>query len=251
MIIDAHTHLISGGGTVQERVDELLHFADKHVIEKLVVCLGSGLQVQPTVDDLRAANDWVLAAGHYRPDRIIGFAYASPAHPEASVAELDRCIRNGPMRGIKMWVCRHCDDPGSDPICDAAGRFGVPIIQHTWIKITGNMPTESRPEHMVSLARRHPGAQFIMAHSGGDWERGLQLIRHVPNIAADICGGNPERGQTELAVKLLGAERVVWGSDASGRSFASQLAKALGADISDEDRALVLGGNIVRMMGMA
>ena len=49
-------------------------------------------------------------------------------------------------------------------------------------------------------------------------------------------------------MKLLGAERVVWGSDAAGRSFASQLAKVLGADITAGQRDLILGGNIARLM---
>lgn len=247
MIIDAHVHLIGGQGSPQARLEELLRFADKHGIEKLVLSLGETLRPQPTPADLRTDNDYVLAAMARRPDRVAGFCYASPAHPEASVAELERCIARGPMRGIKMWVCRHCDDPGADPIAARAGELGVPVLQHTWIKITGNLPTESRPEHLVTLARRHPRTQFIMAHSGGDWERGLRLVRPVPNIAADLSGGNPERGQTELATELLGAGRVVWGSDALGRSFASQLAKVLGAEISDEARALILGGNIARM----
>jgi predicted TIM-barrel fold metal-dependent hydrolase len=89
-----------------------------------------------------------------------------------------------------------------------------------------------------------------MAHSGGDWQRGIRIIRHTPNIVADICGGNPEQGQTELAVRLLGAERVVFGSDANGRSFASQLAKVAGADVTEAQKQLVLGGNIARMIGL-
>jgi len=250
VIIDAHVHLTQPHGSAQDRVDRLLHFADKHGIARTVLCLGDALRPAPAATDLQADNDYVLAAVAHRPDRMVGFCDASPAHPEASLAEMDRCIRDGPMRGVKMWVCRHCDDHGSDPIAERAAELAVPIIQHTWIKATGNMPTESRPEHLVSLATRHPTAQFIMAHSGGDWQQGLRIVRHVPNIAVDLCGSNPESGLTELAVGLLGAERVVWGSDADGRSFASQLAKVLGAQLSAPDRALILGGNIARMSGL-
>lgn len=250
MIIDAHTHLIQSGGTLEERTDELLHFADKHGIEKLIVCLGDRLRWAPTAADLRTDNDYVLRAIAHRPERIIGFCYASPAHPQTSVAEMDRCIRDGPMRGVKMWICRHCDDPGNYPIVERAIKLGVPILQHAFIKTTGNYPTESRPEHLVTLARRYPAAQFIMAHSGGDWQRGLRIVKHTQNIAADLCGGHPEQGQTELAVALLGAQRVLYGSDAIGRSFASQLAKVLGAHISDADRDLILSGNIARMISL-
>jgi uncharacterized protein len=51
----------------------------------------------------------------------------------------------------------------------------------------------------------------------------------------------------EMAVRELGPERVVYGSDVGGRSFASQLAKAMGADIPDSAKELVLGGNLRRL----
>ncbi|MDI9583725.1 MAG: amidohydrolase family protein [Acidobacteriota bacterium] len=237
-------------GDARAAADELLHFADKMGIDRCVVCLGDRLKPRPTAADLRSDNDYILRAVEHRPDRLIGFAYCSPNHPEASLAEIDRHIANGPMRGVKLWICAQADHPGNDPIVARCTELGVPVLQHTWLKATGNEEGESTPYNLAELARRHPRAQFLMAHSGGDWERGLRIIRHVPNIVADLCGGNPEQGQTELAVMLLGARRVVFGSDAGGRSFASQLAKVLGAEINEVDRALILGGNIARMMGL-
>ena len=53
-----------------------------------------------------------------------------------------------------------------------------------------------------------------------------------------------------MAVRWLGAERVLYGSDASGRSFASQLAKVHGADISDDDKRLILSGNMRRVLAL-
>jgi predicted TIM-barrel fold metal-dependent hydrolase len=51
-----------------------------------------------------------------------------------------------------------------------------------------------------------------------------------------------------MAVRETGAERVIYGSDVCGRSFASQLAKVTGADVSDAAKNLILGGNLRRMM---
>jgi hypothetical protein len=50
-----------------------------------------------------------------------------------------------------------------------------------------------------------------------------------------------------MAVRELGAERVVYGSDVGGRGFASQLAKVAGADIPDAGKELVFGGNLRRL----
>ena len=70
----------------------------------------------------------------------------------------------------------------------------------------------------------------------------------VSTVAADLAGGDPTAGFTEMAVRELGAERVLYGSDAGGRSFASQLAKVYGARISRDDKRLILGGNLKRLL---
>ena len=49
-------------------------------------------------------------------------------------------------------------------------------------------------------------------------------------------------------MRELGAERVLYGSDAPGRSFASQLAKVDGADIPDDAKRLILGENLKRLL---
>jgi predicted TIM-barrel fold metal-dependent hydrolase len=101
---------------------------------------------------------------------------------------------------------------------------------------------------VAALARRHPSVTMICGHTGGNWELGIRAIRDVKNVYADLCGSDPTAGYTEMAVRELGAERVMYGSDVGGRSFASQLGKVIGADISDSDRRLVLGGNLRRVL---
>jgi predicted TIM-barrel fold metal-dependent hydrolase len=101
---------------------------------------------------------------------------------------------------------------------------------------------------LAELAARHPNATLIAAHTGGDWERGIRAIRPHPNVYADINGGDPTAGFTEMAVRELGAERVLYGSDAGGRSFASQLAKVYGADIPDAAKQLIFAGNLKRLL---
>ena len=206
---------------------------------------GEGAGARPSAS---AAHRRVARAVALAPDRIIGFVYGSPNHPEASLQQIEQHAVHGPFRGIKLWVCQLADHAGNDPICARAAQLGLPVLQHTWFKATGNLPTESEPRHLLTLAQRHPQTNFIMAHAGGDWERGLRTVRNAPNVYPDTCGNDPEAGFTELAVRLLGAERIVFGSDATGRSFGSQMAKVTGADISDEAKRLILGWNLLRLM---
>jgi predicted TIM-barrel fold metal-dependent hydrolase len=101
---------------------------------------------------------------------------------------------------------------------------------------------------LAVLAARHPGAVIICGHSGGDWEQGIRAIRPHRNVYTDLGGGDPTAGFTEMAVRELGAERVLFGSDAGGRSFASQLAKVVGADLPEPARRLILGENLKRLL---
>ena len=251
MIIDGHVHLSHGfGDSVEACVQTLLHFADTFSIDKLCLSLGYGREQQPTPEQLRAHNTQVSEALGYAPDRLIGFVYLNPVYTRASLEEIETHIVRGPMRGIKLWIACPCSDRRLDPIIERATELEVPVLQHTWLKATGNEPFESTPDDMAELASRHPHAKLIFGHTGGDWEYGIMAVRPYPNVYADLAGGAPTSGLTELAVAELGAERVVYGSDAPGRSYASQIAKVYGADITEAERDLILGGNMARLLGL-
>jgi predicted TIM-barrel fold metal-dependent hydrolase len=73
-------------------------------------------------------------------------------------------------------------------------------------------------------------------------------VRSLENVSVDLAGSDPTSGMTEMDVRELGAERVLYGSDAGGRSFASQLAKVRGASIPEPAKQLILGENLKRLL---
>lgn len=247
-IWDAHAHLAGVPGTVEERIDRLLHYATKLGIERLVISMGRSFLADPSPDQMRTQNDEVLRAIAHAPQRVFGLVYLNPKHTEASLRELDRCVRDGPMVGVKLWIAMECHRPELDPLVRRAVELRAPILQHTFFRLGGNLPGESSPADLATLAARHPDASLICAHAGADWERGLRAIRPRKNIWADVCGSDPTAGFVEMAVRELGAERVLFGSDAGGRSFASQLAKVSSADVPEAAERLILGGNLRRLL---
>jgi predicted TIM-barrel fold metal-dependent hydrolase len=226
----------------------LLEFADGMGIARLCVYMGMTWSYDPSPADLRQQNDEVLAAIARYPDRAFGFVYLSPKHVRASLDELERCVADGPMIGVKLWVAGHADAPELDAIVERATELNAVVFQHTWIKVTGNLPGESTPMELAALAARHPDARFICGHAGGDWEQGIRAVRSSANISVDLGGGDPVAGITEMAVRELGAERIVFGSDAPGRSFASQLAKVYGAYVPEEAKEAILSTNLKRLL---
>ncbi len=248
---DAHTHLSGVTGTVPERIAKLLKFADRMGIERMVLFMGRSFVAQPTPDEFRRENDDVLQAIACAPQRVMGFVYLNPRYQRESLAEMDRCVRDGPMIGIKLWIALECSWPELDPIAERAGELHIPILQHAYWRTAGNWPGESAPPDVAALASRHPQVSFICAHSGNDWERGFRAIRASQNVWGEVCGSDPTAGMVEMAVRELGAERVLYGSDAGGRSFASQLAKVYSAEIPVESKRLILRENLRRLLAPA
>lgn len=247
---DLHCHLTGvPGRTPDERMAALMARADRMGIERLILFMGYPTVADPSPAELRRQNDQVLQALSHWHHRAFGFAYVSPNHVEASLREIDRCIRDGPMVGIKLWVARRCNDPAIDPIIARAGELKAAIFQHTWIKAGGNLPGESRPEDLVELSARHPGTPMICGHTGGNWELGIRALRRSADLSIDLAGSDPTAGFVEMAVRELGARRVIYGSDVGGRGFASQLAKVRSAAIPAADRRAILGGNLRALLG--
>jgi hypothetical protein len=190
----------------------------------------------------------VLQAIAHWHDRVFGFAYVSGEHVEASLAEIERCVANGPMVGIKLWVAKKASAPELDAIIRRAAELKAVIFQHTWFKVNGNLPDESTPDDLVALAKRHPTVKFICGHTGGTWELGIRAVRRQENILVDLAGSDPTNGMTEMAVRELGANRVIFGSDAGGQCFASQLSKVHGARIGDEAKQRIFRDNFRELL---
>lgn len=256
-IWDAHGHPSGDSGdTIEERMTALVRAMDRLGIERIILSHGFNRPIgdyQPhgahTPHHMREENDQVMQAVRYFPDRLYGSVYLNPANGAFCIDELNRCLRDGPMICIgELETDVRAASPLLDPIVEWAVRMNVPILQHTWLNATGNLPGESTPWDVVQLARRHPQAQIICGHTGGNWELGIRTIRDTKNIYAGIAGSDPTSGFTEMAVRELGAERVIYGSDAGGRSLASQLAKVVGAEIPEPAKAMILGGNLRRLL---
>lgn len=252
-IWDIHCHLYSvPGDSPEKKIEVLVRCAERLGIERLILSQGYSSTLHPTPEQFREENDRVMRAVLRFPDRVHGSVYLSPKYPEFSLGEFDRCVRDGPMIGVgELEADKRCNAPEIDGIVARATALNVPILQHTWLKAEGNEPGESTPYDLVELAKRHPQANFICAHTGGNWELGIRILREAKNVLAECAGFDPTSGMVEMAVRELGPERVVYGSDAGGRSFGSQLAKVWGANIPDSARELILGGNLRRLFAPA
>ncbi len=247
-IWDLHAHLTGQGLSAQERVAWVLRYGRRLGVERVVFFMGMRFRYDPTPAQFRKDNDDLMRAVEASRGAALGFVYLNPKFPEESIRELHRCVRDGPLVGVKLWVALRAQDPRVLQVVREAARLGVPVFQHTWYKTTGNLPGESTPEDLAQLAQACPQAQLIAGHTGGQWAWGIAAIRRHRNIWAGLGGTDPQAGMVEMAVRELGARRVLFGSDTPGRTFASQVAKVLGASVSEQEKFMILGANLRRLL---
>ena len=246
MIIDIHTHVPGKSGL---GVEAILAEAGRLGVSQLV-SLGTW-PLGGTQEQLAAANNETMRLSRENPDVLTGFCFLNPNHDESFVlAEIRRCVEDGNLKGIKLEVERNARDKRLDPILDACAQLGIPLLHHAWYKTVGKVLDESSPVDIAHLAARHPKTTIIMAHLTACGIRGVLDIESHANVYIDTSGSQPFAGIVEYAVKTLGAERILFGSDIPGRDFSCQLGRVLGAGIGQRERELILGLNARRLLGL-
>ena len=221
-----------------------LEVMDKLGVDKIVTSI-------PVVDYRRgdpkyatAANNLTYEAVKLNPERIFGMCYVHGGHRDFALREIDRCINELGFVGVKLYYDYFMDDPIQYPIIEKCIELDVPILMHSMKHMdprnASYQPITSNGVHMANAAKKYPEATFVMGHfTICEWKYSLKAIADCPNVYADISGSYYERPQMEEAVALLGADRLLWGTD---MSWSTAVAKILGAEISLEDKKTILAG---------
>ncbi len=250
MIIDVHVHphVSRSLDDFSDLIDIAEQF-DVHLVTYSVRPVSAPNNHEyPTPETIRACNDQTRVLMERYPERVTGFAYVNSGHAQEACEELDFRLREQHFVGLKLWVAVPCIDPRLDELMEICAHYRVPALQHTWKKATSQKTGESPPEMVAALAKRHPRTTIIAAHAGGDYEYGAKVFRSCDNVLLDIGGNECNAGYVQILVDHVGAERVIFGTDMPGRSFPSQLAKVLGANIAADAKEKILYHNMARVL---
>ena len=252
MVIDAHAHLTwrGGGADWEARDRNLIDAADRLGIDKL--CCSLLTPARPSYPEAyRQANDWMREGMERFPGRVLGYCYVNPGYTRDALDEVRRRIEDEGFIGVKLYNEYCCNEPVLDPLVELTIELGVPILQHAGyshyhVEI---QPRMSDGVMVAELANRYPEAMIICGHiaGGGDWEWQVKALREAPTALADTSGSVVDEGMIEFAVDALGADRLLFACD---MSMTAGIGKLRGAQISDEDRQKILGGNMQRILGV-
>jgi predicted TIM-barrel fold metal-dependent hydrolase len=244
----------SRAGALLEGIESDLAELEPIAVERFCAYLHVGLGTLSARGTSPAEDrDQNLAVLERWGDRVLGVIHLNANNVPASLAALDLWAKNRRFIGVcfksSQPGCLVCTHPNFDPLVQRCSELGLMIMQHTWFKAGGkDDPGESTPAELAILARRHPRITFISAHAGGDWERGIRAVRDCGNVWVETSGFSPTAGFIEMAVRELGAERIVFGGHFMTRSVGTELGKIIGADVPDAARHLILGGNLRRLL---
>ena len=249
MVIDAHAHLTwrSPGSNWEERDRALIDAADRLGIDQLA-CSNLCPKRPACPEDFIQANEWAADSMREYPERILSYAYVNPGWINEAIEEVRRRVGEG-FIGVKLYNEYPCNEPVVFPLVELCIELGVPILHHAGHSHyhVAAQPRMSGGVEIAELANRYPEAMIICGHlgGGGDWEWQIKALRAAPTAYADTSGSVVDEGMIEMAVEVMGAERLLFACD---MSMTAGVGKLRGAQITEEQRAMIFGDNFQRIL---
>jgi hypothetical protein len=233
--------------------DDLLRSMDEAGIDVSVV-LNFAWQ---DADLCRRTNDYLLEAAAASGGRLVPFCLFAPG--DGARDEVERCLRHGARglgelrpesQGYHLHGSRE-----SALLAETAAGHGLPLLFHVTEPV-GHAYAGKEGQPLDSLYRfieRAPEATVVAAHWGG----GLPfyaLMRHGHTTLAKTYFDTAatrflyRREVFRHAVDLVGAERILFGSDFPLLSQSRCLREVDEAQLNDDEKRLILGENARRLL---
>lgn len=242
MIIDGHCHAGKGDGltdpwNTDAPLEAYLRRARRAGIDRTVVFPAFH-------SDYSEANAQLARLVRSHAGRLVGFAFVHCARDRGRIhAMVGQAVNEWRFRGIKV---HSADAPATREVCEAARYFGIPLL----VDVGGNTP----PVDM--LASQYPDVSFIVPHLGSfadDWRAQQQTVDQLvrwPNVYADTSGVR-RFDYLVQAVRRAGPAKLLFGSDGPWLHPEVELNKIKLLGLPKPKMDLVLGHNMLRLLGEA
>jgi predicted TIM-barrel fold metal-dependent hydrolase len=242
MIVDFHAHIGQSKifGNRFANAKNVIKVMDCHGIDKSVLIPTASSVNTRYYEDVRDALKEF-------PDRFFGFFLANPREKNVC-SHLERAVSDHGLRGVKLhptFMAFAADDAELVfPIVEAARALRICVMVHS-----GQSPYAT-PWQVGLLAADFPDVPIVMAHMGLDeiifCDAAIKMAKRAPNLYLETTGVTAD-AKVALAVKEVGASRVLYGSDLPFHNPAAEMAKVKYAEISPEERKMVMGENAKKL----
>ena len=238
MIIDCHMHIRGGGpGWPVFGVEQVLRAMDGAGIDRAVLFA----MCEDSID----ANRRVREACSSHPDRFIGFAYALPSFVYDVAAETRRAVEEDGFRGVKLHFGETKPRPHVLwPFFEAIADLKVPVL----------VDTAGRLDDFLGINDRFPEQPLIAAHLGNAGPAGAERIAERARESGSMYLDTSWVRNTHMigrSIEIAGAHKILFGTDGPEVRSDVELYKIRVLELPPEDEALILGGNIARLVGLS
>lgn len=234
MIIDVELYLNAKSSNIEELV----------TLEKEAGIDFAVLMPEPTMrPDNASMHTVVKELKNFLPCGCV-----NPNFGKEAVDELETAVTDWGFKGLKLMPPKHgyrVVDQIVYPLLEKARDLKIPVSIHS-------SQEQCHPSDIGLMALEFPEVTFIMDHMGYRYftRQAILAARHAPNLFLATTAV-PEPGFIKTAVKALGPERVLFGSNGPGMPPDIQIEVIRRAKLGSEAEALVLGGNAARLYNIA
>jgi predicted TIM-barrel fold metal-dependent hydrolase len=155
----------------------------------------------------RPDNDGVAALCAQHPDRFFGWIFLNPRFNPGVLDDLERLRAAKGMIGIKLHP--HWHDYRTEllgPILRRAEELKLPVLIHLGFRKRGDFR---------AMCKAFPKLKIISAHAGFPFYKDLWAYKgECPNLYVDLSSPYIDETLARAAVKAMGAERCLYGTDA-------------------------------------
>ena len=280
MIIDTHTHLFPE----KIRKNREAYFSDEPAFQKLYQSSKSKLigarEMLASMDDgqvdksvifgfpwknkrlYKWHNDYIREVVSRYPGRFVGLGCFDP-FSEGAAEETQRCLQEGRLSGIgELAFYQSGIEKASlarlEPVMEICRDRNLPVLIHTNEPVGHQYPgkTPNTLAQIYQLIGTFPQNNIILAHWGGGLffysllkkEVKQRLNRVYFDTAASPYLYDPS--VYRLAVELVGADKILFGSDFPLLTPAKYFKEMKAAGLSQEEMAQICGGNAAALFNL-
>lgn len=248
-IFDAHLHIPSDNGEnfqwnlVTRNMAEFVAYLDKCGVRRGVISSSWSNKAQ-SPDDYRNGNREVAKYVDRYKGRFRGSCVITPFRIDDALREVEECHRQFGF----VWLGEFCnymtgykyETPEWTEVMKLAAKLNLIVQIHT------------NTREMRYLAENFPENTIVFPHLGSAREdifARIEVVAKHKNTCIELSGSGIERvGILERAVKEIGADRVLYGSDFTINEPSAVIARVRNAFLTPEDREKILFRNVERLL---
>jgi len=249
-IFDCHLHCPAEKGEdwqwykVTNTFEDFVAYLDKTGIQKGIINSQRSFGAKP--EEFIAGNREVARYVEKYKGRFTGACIVNPLYIEESLKEIAFCHD---QLGF-VWVGELCNY--MVPYDYSIPEFALLVEQVKKL----NMVLALHTEHgeMEYISEKFPDATIAFAHFGDDREyddifKRIDMVAANPGYYLDTSGyGHDRVGVLEYAVKKIGEDRILFGSDFSINDPGTVIARINNAFLTDQQRQKIFSGNLQKLL---